>query len=45
MHDAQGRVHPLFGTDASNFTTLRRLAVPEHLDLIIDDAAHVLTQP
>ena len=27
-HDAQGRVHPLFGTDASNFTTLQRLPVP-----------------
>ena len=32
MHDAQGRVHPLFGTDASNFTTLQRLPVPVQLD-------------
>ena len=32
MHDAQGRVHPLFGTDASNFTTLQRLPVTEQLD-------------
>ena len=36
-------MHPLFGTDASNFTTLQRLPVPEQLDLIIDDAAHVLS--
>ena len=24
-NDPQGRVHPLFGTDGSNFTTLQRL--------------------
>ena len=41
-NDPQGRVHPLFGTDGSNFTTLQRLPVPEQIDLIIDDAAHVL---
>ena len=42
-HDKQGRVHPLFGVDASNFTQLRALPVPDNLDIIIDDAAHVLS--
>ena len=37
------RVHPLFGVDSSNFTALRALPLPPVLDLIIDDAAHVLS--
>ena len=36
------RVHALFGVDSSNFTALRALPLPPVLDLIIDDAAHVL---
>ena len=37
------RVHALFGVDSSNFTALRALPLPPVLDLIIDDAAHVLS--
>ena len=36
------KVHPLFGVDSSNITQLRGLPLPPQLDLIIDDAAHVL---
>ena len=38
------RVHPLFGVDSSNRTQLRELPLPaEGVDVIIDDAAHVLS--
>mmetsp|Transcript_23379 Transcript_23379/g.46699 ORF Transcript_23379/g.46699 Transcript_23379/m.46699 type:complete len:417 (-) Transcript_23379:486-1736(-) len=36
------RVHPLFGIDSSNRTTLRRLPLPSGVDVIIDDASHAL---
>jgi hypothetical protein len=39
---ASPRVHTLFGTDSSNQSMLRALALPAQLDIIIDDAAHVL---
>eukprot|EP00967_Tisochrysis_lutea_P140619 scaffold257198_cov28-Tisochrysis_lutea.AAC.2 len=37
------RVHAFFGVDSSNQTMLQSLPLPQQLDIIIDDAAHVLT--